>query len=184
MASELQIGTGSAVVQRQALYKELRQNPYLLGLSAVRGILYLINAFSTNHAQFASLGGFLFGYDQGVVSGVLTMESFAAHFPRIAADSSFKGWFVSTLLLAAWFGSLINGPVADRFGRKGSIMLAVVIFTIGSAFQAAAINIGMAFAGRCTTIRARPDVADYLSRPRHCWLCCWHVDNDRSNVHE
>ncbi|USP82034.1 hypothetical protein yc1106_09308 [Curvularia clavata] len=122
---------GPGPAQKISVYKELRQNPYLLGLSA-----------------FASLGGFLFGYDQGVISGVLTMESFAAAFPRIYLDSSFKGWFVSTLLLAAWFGSLVNGPVADRFGRKGSIIIAVVIFTIGSALQAGAISIPMAFAGR------------------------------------
>ena len=75
------------------------------------------------------------------------MESFAAAFPRIALDSSFKGWFVSTLLLLAWAGSLVNGPVADKFGRKGSILIAVVIFTIGSALQAAAISIAMAFTG-------------------------------------
>lgn len=75
------------------------------------------------------------------------MESFAATFPRIHLDSGFKGWFVASLLLAAWLGSLINGPVADRFGRKGSIMIAVVIFTLGSALQAGAISIGMAFAG-------------------------------------
>lgn len=81
------------------------------------------------------------------MSGVLTMESFAATFPRIYLDSGFKGWFVSTLLLAAWLGSLVNGPVADRFGRKGSIMIAVVIFTLGSALQAGAVNIPMAFAG-------------------------------------
>lgn len=93
------------------------------------------------------MGGFLFGYDQGVVSGVLTMESFAAKFPRIYLDSSFKGWFVSTLLLFAWFGSLVNGPVAERVGRKGSILVAVVIFTLGSALQAAAASIPMLFAG-------------------------------------
>ncbi|CAN9478938.1 unnamed protein product [Alternaria alternata] len=123
--------TAIGAAPKIGVYKELRQNPYLLGLSA-----------------FASLGGFLFGYDQGVVSGVLTMESFAASFPRIYTDSSFKGWFVSTLLLAAWFGSLVNGPVADRFGRKGSIIIAVVIFTVGSALQAGAVNIPMAFTGR------------------------------------
>ncbi|PVH94823.1 general substrate transporter [Periconia macrospinosa] len=130
MSTELEnAGLGSA--PKQGVYKELRKNPYLLGLST-----------------FASLGGFLFGYDQGVISGVLTMESFAAAFPRIALDSSFKGWFVSTLLLFAWAGSLVNGPVADRYGRKGSIMIAVVIFTIGSVLQAAAINIAMALVGR------------------------------------
>lgn len=103
----------------------------------------------SDNEQFASLGGFLFGYDQGVVSGVLTMESFAAYFPRVSTDSSFKGWFVSTLLLAAWFGSLVNGPVADRFGRKGSIMIAVVIFVVGAVLQTAAMNIETAFAGMC-----------------------------------
>ncbi|EXK78915.1 MFS transporter, SP family, sugar:H+ symporter [Fusarium oxysporum f. sp. raphani 54005] len=118
-------------VPKKGVWRQLRENPYIFGLS-----------------MFASLGGFLFGYDQGVVSGVLTMESFAADFPRIYLDSSFKGWFVSTLLLCAWFGSLINGPIADYIGRKGSILLAVVVFTIGSAFQAGADSIPMLFAGR------------------------------------
>jgi MFS family permease len=76
------------------------------------------------------------------------MESFAYRFPRIWDDSSFRGWFVSSLLLLAWFGSLINGPIADTLGRKGSMILAVVIFTIGSIFQTAAWNIASAFAGR------------------------------------
>ncbi|KAL4759429.1 sugar porter family MFS transporter [Aspergillus foveolatus] len=107
------------------------QNPYLCGV-----------------ASFSTLGGLLFGYDQGVISGVITMESFGARFPHIFTDSGFKGWFVSTLLLAAWFGSLINGPIADRLGRKMSINLAVVIFVVGSAIQCAAVNVGMLFAGR------------------------------------
>ncbi|OTB04989.1 hypothetical protein M426DRAFT_320296 [Hypoxylon sp. CI-4A] len=115
----------------KGVWRMVRENPYIFGLSV-----------------FASLGGFLFGYDQGVVSGILTMESFAADFPRIFLDSGFKGWFVSTLLLLAWFGSLINGPLADRVGRKGSIFVAVVIFVIGSAFQAGANSIAMLFAGR------------------------------------
>lgn len=75
------------------------------------------------------------------------MESFAATFPRVALDSGFKGWFVSTLLLLAWAGSLVNGPVADKFGRKGSILIAVVVFIVGSVLQAAAVNIPMAFVG-------------------------------------
>ncbi|KAK2595639.1 hypothetical protein QQS21_006610 [Conoideocrella luteorostrata] len=113
------------------VWRQLRANPYIFGLS-----------------MFASLGGFLFGYDQGVVSGVLKMESFAAEFPRIYLNSGFKGWFVSTLLLAAWLGSLANGPIADRFGRKGSMLAAVVVFVLGSALQAAARSLGVLFAGR------------------------------------
>lgn len=76
------------------------------------------------------------------------MESFAALFPRVYLDSGFKGWFVSTLLLAAWLGSLINGPIADRFGRKGSMLAAVALFTLGSALQAAASTTGLLFGGR------------------------------------
>lgn len=92
----------------------------------------------------------LFGYDQGVVSGILTMQNFGAKFPRIYMDATFKGWFTSTLLLAAWLGSLVNGPIADRIGRKGSILLAVVIFTVGSALQAGAESIPMLFVGTYT----------------------------------
>jgi MFS family permease len=90
----------------------------------------------------------LFGYDQGVVSGVITMESFGAAFPRVYADDSYKGWFVSTLLLTAWFGSLVNGPVADRLGRKLSMIVAVIIFLVGSSLQAAASTDAVLFAGR------------------------------------
>ncbi|KAJ5819862.1 Major facilitator superfamily domain general substrate transporter [Penicillium riverlandense] len=107
------------------------QNPYLCGV-----------------ATFSTLGGLLFGYDQGVISGVITMESFGARFPHVFMDSGTKGWFVSTLLLAAWFGSLANGPIADRIGRKFSINLAVVIFIIGSAIQCSAMDIPMLFVGR------------------------------------
>lgn len=50
---------------------------------------------------------------------------------------------------AAWAGSLINGPVADRIGRKLSINVAVVIFVIGSAIQCGAVDIPMLFTGKC-----------------------------------
>ena len=64
-----------------------------------------------NRLQFSTLGGLLFGYDQGVVSGVITMESFAARFPRVYSDTGFKGWFVSTLLLGVcvvWLFFFLN----------------------------------------------------------------------------
>lgn len=95
------------------------------------------------------------------------MESFGAAFPRVYSDSGFKGWFVSTLLLgkfiqfldyviftnpgsfvAAWFGSLVNGPLADYIGRKICIIVAVVVFLVGSAIQAGAVNIPMLFFGK------------------------------------
>lgn len=128
----------------------------------------------------------LFGYDQGVVSGVLGMESFAAKFPRIYMDTFFKGWFTSTLLLAAWLGSLLNGPIADRIGRKGSILLAVCIFLLGSALQAGAKSVPMLFTGRHITTRSRSGilVADH-NAIRSCYRRppSWYADHDRTNVH-
>lgn len=68
-------------------------------------------------------------------------------------------WFVSqrlpvflqlTILIncsAAWFGSLINAPIADRLGRKRSILLSCIIFIVGSAIQAGAVNTVMIFTG-------------------------------------
>ncbi|KAH6686943.1 general substrate transporter [Plectosphaerella plurivora] len=120
-----------AAAPKKGVWRYLREDPYIAGLS-----------------MFASLGGFLFGYDQGVVSGVMTMESFAATFPRIDLDSSFKGWFVSSLLLFAWLGSLVNGPIADWLGRKGSMLVAVCVFTLGSCLQTAASDVPLLFAGR------------------------------------
>lgn len=48
---------------------------------------------------------------------------------------------------AAWFGSLVYGPVVDRLGRKRSINVAVVIFVVGSALQCAAVSLPMLFVG-------------------------------------
>ncbi|KAK7207551.1 putative MFS sugar transporter [Myxozyma melibiosi] len=109
----------------------VKENPFVLGVTC-----------------FSSLGGLLFGYDQGVVSGIITMENFAVRFPRVYMDSDYKGWFVSTFLLCAWFGSLINGQITDRMGRKNSMIVAVVIFLLGSSLQTTALSIPMIFAGR------------------------------------
>ncbi|KAK9470705.1 general substrate transporter [Dipodascopsis tothii] len=115
-----------------------------------KGLLQIAreNPYVLTTCLFSSLGGLLFGYDQGVISGIITMESFGAKFPRIYSDSNFRGWFVSTYLLSAWFGSLINSPIAERYSRRTSIVVACIIFVIGSTFQCAGISISMLFGGR------------------------------------
>lgn len=119
----------------------LRPNQY-----GIRGLLE--NPFIFGVTCFASLGGFLFGYDQGVVSNILVLESFGAAFPHIYMNAGLKGWYVSTLLLGAWIGSLLNGPICDMIGRKRSIMYSVVIFLLGSALQTGAQSQGYLFGGR------------------------------------
>jgi MFS family permease len=99
-------------------------------------------------ACFASIGGLLFGYDQGVISGVLVMDSFAKHFPMLTDNATLQGWLVSIMTLGAMFGAFVNGPISDRLSRRWSILYANIIFLIGSVIQCAAENIVMLFVGR------------------------------------
>ncbi|TKA24195.1 hypothetical protein B0A50_05959 [Salinomyces thailandicus] len=98
-------------------------------------------------AVFAALGGLLFGFDQGVVSVILTEDQFLNRFTRIAEGSSgagfWKGLLTAMVELGALLGALNQGWVADKYSRKYSIVIAVVIFTIGSALQTAAVDYSM-----------------------------------------
>ena len=55
---------------------------------------------------------------------------------------------VSVALLGALFGSLLAGPLSDKFGRKPAIILSDVLFTAGSILMAVAQSIGALMAGR------------------------------------
>lgn len=96
---------------------------------------------------FASLACMMYGYDQGVMGSILVMENFEAHFPSLTG-STIQGWLVSALELGAWFGALFCGWLADKISRKYSMLVAVVIFTLGTGLQTGAQNPGMLFAGR------------------------------------
>ncbi|KAJ5981231.1 hypothetical protein N7499_001756 [Penicillium canescens] len=96
---------------------------------------------------FASLGCIMYGYDQGVMSPILVMENFENHFP-LFMGSTIQGWLVAALELGAWAGALINGVLADRISRKYAMMVAVVIFTLGTGLQAGAQTPAYFFAGR------------------------------------
>ncbi|VUC20747.1 unnamed protein product, partial [Clonostachys rosea] len=120
------------------------------GPSGIKGLF--ASRFVAYCAAFSALGGFLFGYDQGVVSVTLVMDEFLNRFPEVsdqASGSGFKkGLMTAMIPLGAFIGALIQGWIADWISRKRSLMVAVVIFTIGSSIQTAAINYDMLTAGR------------------------------------
>ncbi|KAJ3534080.1 hypothetical protein NM208_g7696 [Fusarium decemcellulare] len=103
-------------------------------------------------AAFAAIGGLLFGYDQGVISVTLVMDHFLDRFPEVSDDAPGagfkKGLMTAMITLGAFIGAINQGWVADWASRKRSIMIAVVIFSIGSALQTAALNFDMLVAGR------------------------------------
>jgi len=108
----------------------------------------LRNARVAGIACFACLGGLLYGYNQGVFSGVLTMNSFKEHMgdyiedqnaDSLAWNSSKQGWLVSILELGAWLGTMYSGFLAEILSRKYAILVNVGIFIIGVIIQCTAV---------------------------------------------
>lgn len=71
------------------------------------------NRFILRISLIVALGGFLFGYDTGVISGALLYIG-----PDLHAGQLGQQWIVGSLLLGAVGGAIISGYAADRFSRK------------------------------------------------------------------
>ncbi len=84
------------------------------------GVLVFVSAV-------ASLGGFLFGYDTGVING--TQFYFSKYFDL---DAVTKGWVVGSALLGCFAGAILAGPLSKKFGRKTSMILSAVLFTLSA----------------------------------------------------
>ncbi|KAK4636496.1 putative quinate permease [Fulvia fulva] len=91
-------------------------------------------------ACFACLGGLLYGYNQGVFSGVLTMTSFNDHMGVWTRDQTKKGWLTAILELGAWVGCLYSGFLAEILSRKFAILINTAIFIIGVVVQTTAVT--------------------------------------------
>ena len=101
----------------------------------------LKNGRTTMIAVFASMGGLIYGYNQGMVGQVLSMNSFGkASGTNGISNPTLAGLLTSILELGAWVGVLFNGYSADRLGRKLSVVLACVMFVIGVIIQACVRN--------------------------------------------
>lgn len=125
-------------------------------ISWLTSVLGFRGLFSNHYvalcAAFATIGGLLFGYDQGVISVTLVMDQFLGRFPRVSETASgagfWKGLMTAMLELGALVGALFAGYLADRISRKYSIVVAVIIFTTGSVLQTAAMEYAMLTVGR------------------------------------
>ena len=108
-------------------------------------------AFVYIAAAIAALGGLLFGYDTGVISGAelflkndFTLSTFALEV------------IVSGVLAGAAVGALLGGRMADLFGRRKLLIVTAIIFAAGANCL-------------CCSHVSR----DLDRRPNHCWLGNW-----------
>ncbi len=94
-------------------------------------------------ALFAALGGLLFGYDTGVISGALIFirKDFALTVFR-------QELVVSVVLVGAAVASLTGGRLADRIGRRATLLATAIIFIAGAALCALATSVAMLVIGR------------------------------------
>lgn len=80
----------------------------------------------------ASLGGFLFGFDMAVISGVLPFIE-----KQFGLSPAQEGWFVSAALVGCIIGVAFSGELSDRLGRRKPLLLSASLFllsAVGCAF--------------------------------------------------
>ncbi|CAN8106157.1 unnamed protein product [Discula destructiva] len=92
---------------------------------------------------FASMGGLLSGLDQSLISGANLF------LPNDLGLSDRQNSLVNSgMPLGAVGGALILGPANEWYGRKGAIIISTILYTIGGALEAGAINFGMIVCAR------------------------------------
>ena len=84
-------------------------------------------------ASFAALGGLLFGYDTGVISGALILIK-----REFGLTTTAEEIVVSGVLLGATLGPIVGGKAADLFGRRRVWLVTAAIFGIGALASAVA----------------------------------------------
>lgn len=111
-------------------------------------------------ATLAGVGFVLFGYDQGVMSGLLTLDTFIETFPEmdvtskhLTADqksynSSIQGLTVAIYEIGCMFGALATMWAGDKFGRRKVVFGGAIIMCIGAAIQCASFSLAQFIVGR------------------------------------
>src|SRR5580700_1036813 len=92
---------------------------------------------------FAALGGLLFGYDTGVISGALIFIK-----AQFQLSVFHQELVVSVVLIGAAVGALSGGKLADAFGRRYMLIVTALIFIAGAIVCATADSVGTLIAGR------------------------------------
>lgn len=94
-------------------------------------------------AIVGAMGGLLFGFDTGVISGALTFIN-----QRFHPSTMMQEAIVSSVILGALLGASFSGRLADRFGRRNMLLFAAIAFLIGTVITVSAFSLNSLIAGR------------------------------------
>ena len=81
----------------------------------------------------------LFGYDQGVMSGIISADAFTSDFPEVKGDANWEGFVVAIYAVGCLLGACFILKWGDRLGRRKSIFLGPVIMIVGVIIQLACV---------------------------------------------
>jgi MFS transporter, SP family, xylose:H+ symportor len=95
-------------------------------------------AYITGISFISALGGYLFGFDFAVISGALPFLR-----TQFELSAWWEGFLTGSLALGCIIGCLFAGNLADRFGRKPSLMVAALIFAASSIGMATAPSLSL-----------------------------------------
>lgn len=100
---------------------------------------------------FASMGGLLSGLDQSLISGA------NLYLPKDLGLTTNQNSLVNSAMpLGAVGGALILAPCNETFGRRWSIIISTILYTIGAALEAGSINYGLSFLPRTSCAYYEP----------------------------
>jgi sugar porter (SP) family MFS transporter len=108
-------------------------------------------------AMVAASGGLLFGFDNGILGGVISHSGFEARFfghhssgndPWCKFNDHMLQLFTSCLFLAGGFAALVGSWTCKRFGRKATMMAGGACFLAGTALVTFAMHMAMLVLGR------------------------------------
>lgn len=102
-----------------------------------------VNGFVYFAVGVAALGGLLFGYDTGVISGAILFIT-----KQFSLSATMEEIVVSSVLVGAVAGATIGGALTGRFGRRKMIILAGIIFTASALGTALAPTVSWLIAAR------------------------------------
>ncbi|KAI1505769.1 general substrate transporter [Biscogniauxia marginata] len=98
----------------------------------------------------------LFGYDQGVMSGIISAPAFTEDFPEVKGNSTYEGFVTSIYAVGCFLGACFILSFGDHLGRRKSIFLGATVMIIGVIIQIATVPVGPGataqfIIGRCIT---------------------------------
>ncbi|GAB1317376.1 Ascus development 3 [Madurella fahalii] len=95
---------------------------------------------------YLGIGGFLYGYDSGIITPSLALGSFVSYFDNPSAP--LRGAIVSVYQAGAWLGSASVGVTSDWLGRRKAIAFGCAWGVLGGALMAGAAHVAMLILGR------------------------------------